>query len=106
MKRIVPKVNVIIMARNVMFVLLVLFGVFVSNVHLANHRAQSERDHEKRECEEITVPMCRGIGYNLTSMPNQFHHETQEEAGLEGKLSKNKNFFYACKRFTLPIDGH
>ncbi len=34
-------------------------------------------------CEEITIPMCRGIGYNWTSMPNSLHHETQEEAGLE-----------------------
>ncbi|XP_053206848.1 frizzled-8-like [Panonychus citri] len=35
------------------------------------------------KCEEINVPMCRGIGYNMTSMPNQFHHEKQDEAGLE-----------------------
>lgn len=34
-------------------------------------------------CEEITIPMCRGIGYNMTSMPNQLNHETQEEAGME-----------------------
>lgn len=34
-------------------------------------------------CEEITIPMCRGIGYNLTSFPNEMNHETQEEAGLE-----------------------
>ncbi|XP_065581330.1 frizzled-5-like isoform X2 [Artemia franciscana] len=34
-------------------------------------------------CEEISIPMCRGIGYNYTSMPNQFNHDTQEEAGLE-----------------------
>lgn len=34
-------------------------------------------------CEEISIPMCRGIGYNMTSMPNQLNHETQEEAGLE-----------------------
>ncbi|XP_074047607.1 frizzled-5 [Macrotis lagotis] len=34
-------------------------------------------------CQEITVPMCRGIGYNLTHMPNQFNHDTQDEAGLE-----------------------
>ncbi|KAL1128989.1 hypothetical protein AAG570_013521 [Ranatra chinensis] len=27
--------------------------------------------------------MCRGIGYNLTSMPNELNHDTQEEAGLE-----------------------
>lgn len=34
-------------------------------------------------CEEITIPMCRGIGYNLTSLPNELNHDTQEEAGLE-----------------------
>lgn len=34
-------------------------------------------------CEPITVPMCKGIGYNLTYMPNQFNHDTQEEVGLE-----------------------
>ncbi|XP_044737682.1 frizzled-2 [Chrysoperla carnea] len=34
-------------------------------------------------CEEITIPMCRGIGYNVTYMPNDLNHETQEEAGLE-----------------------
>uniref|UniRef100_A0AAU7EAZ1 Frizzled5/8 protein n=1 Tax=Terebratalia transversa TaxID=34513 RepID=A0AAU7EAZ1_TERTR len=35
------------------------------------------------ECQEITIPMCQGIGYNLTYMPNQFNHDSQEEAGLE-----------------------
>ncbi|XP_026733983.1 frizzled-2 isoform X2 [Trichoplusia ni] len=34
-------------------------------------------------CQEITIPMCRGIGYNLTSFPNALDHDTQEEAGLE-----------------------
>nr|XP_012144415.1 PREDICTED: frizzled-2-like [Megachile rotundata] len=34
-------------------------------------------------CEEITIPMCRGIGYNLTAMPNELNHDTQEEAGME-----------------------
>lgn len=24
------------------------------------------------------MPMCRGIGYNLTHMPNQFNHDTQD----------------------------
>ena len=38
--------------------------------------------HDGR-CEEITIPMCRGIGYNWTSMPNSLHHDSQEEAGLE-----------------------
>lgn len=39
-------------------------------------------DSESR-CEEITIPMCRGIGYNLTRMPNELNHDNQEEAGLE-----------------------
>lgn len=34
-------------------------------------------------CLEISVPLCRGIGYNYTYMPNQFNHDTQDEAGLE-----------------------
>ena len=38
---------------------------------------------DQRTCQEITIPMCRGIGYNLTYMPNQFNHDTQDEAGLE-----------------------
>lgn len=38
---------------------------------------------ERRKCEDIAVPMCRGLAYNKTSMPNQFSHEKQEEAGLE-----------------------
>lgn len=37
-------------------------------------------------CEEITIPMCRGIGYNMTSFPNALDHDTQDEAGLEVSL--------------------
>ncbi|CAI9727220.1 frizzled-5-like [Octopus vulgaris] len=44
---------------------------------------EGKEEEEKRKCEEITVPMCRDIGYNMTYMPNQFNQETQEEAGLE-----------------------
>ncbi|CAG0881813.1 unnamed protein product [Darwinula stevensoni] len=35
------------------------------------------------KCEEITMSMCNGIGYNYTRLPNIFNHETQVEAGLE-----------------------
>ncbi|VDN10772.1 unnamed protein product [Dibothriocephalus latus] len=35
------------------------------------------------KCVPIEIPMCKSIGYNLTYMPNEFNHETQEEAGLE-----------------------
>ncbi|XP_066958454.1 frizzled-5-like [Macrobrachium rosenbergii] len=43
---------------------------------------EGETAKESR-CEEITIPMCRSIGYNYTSMPNQFNHDSQDEAGLE-----------------------
>lgn len=44
-----------------------------------------EVEHSLRpeKCVPIEIPLCRNIGYNLTYMPNAFHHETQEEAGLE-----------------------
>ena len=37
----------------------------------------------KKKCEQIKIPMCQNIGYNLTSVPNMFNHDTQEEAALE-----------------------
>jgi len=37
----------------------------------------------EEKCEEISIPMCKEIGYNRTRLPNQFNHATQEEAGLE-----------------------
>lgn len=47
-------------------------------------RAQPVRAASKAiVCEPITVPMCKGIGYNLTYTPNQFNHDTQDEVGLE-----------------------
>ena len=39
--------------------------------------------NSKKKCEQIKIPMCQNIGYNLTSMPNMFNHDTQEEAALE-----------------------
>lgn len=38
---------------------------------------------DKQRCEEIKIPMCRGIGYNMTIFPNAMNHESQDEAGLE-----------------------
>ncbi|KAG7254424.1 LOW QUALITY PROTEIN: hypothetical protein CRUP_035484 [Coryphaenoides rupestris] len=44
---------------------------------------QQPQQHQHPTCQEISVPLCRGVGYNHTSMPNQFNHDTQDEAGLE-----------------------
>uniref|UniRef100_A0A8D3BQD0 Frizzled class receptor 8 n=1 Tax=Scophthalmus maximus TaxID=52904 RepID=A0A8D3BQD0_SCOMX len=62
------------------------------------------------QCQEISVPLCKGIGYNYTYMPNQFNHDTQDEAGLEVhqfwplveiKCSADLRFFL-CSMYT-PI---
>ncbi|KAK6310595.1 hypothetical protein J4Q44_G00186500 [Coregonus suidteri] len=62
------------------------------------------------QCQEISVPLCKGIGYNYTYMPNQFNHDTQDEAGLEVhqfwplveiKCSPDLKFFL-CSMYT-PI---
>ena len=34
---------------------------------------------EPGQCEEISIPMCKEIGYNFTRLPNQFNHESQDE---------------------------
>ncbi|XP_021435375.2 frizzled-5-like [Oncorhynchus mykiss] len=55
-----------------------LLALLLSQLPLLAHAASKDI-----VCEPITVPMCKGIGYNLTYMPNQFNHDTQEEVGLE-----------------------
>eukprot|EP00058_Branchiostoma_floridae_P013567 XP_002599055.1 hypothetical protein BRAFLDRAFT_122955 [Branchiostoma floridae] len=34
-------------------------------------------------CERITIPMCIGIGYNMTRMPNRLGHTSQTEAAIK-----------------------
>uniref|UniRef100_A0A674PKY2 Frizzled class receptor 9b n=1 Tax=Takifugu rubripes TaxID=31033 RepID=A0A674PKY2_TAKRU len=34
-------------------------------------------------CEPIVIPMCKGIGYNLTRMPNFMDHDDQMEADIK-----------------------
>ncbi|XP_078393568.1 frizzled-8a [Cetorhinus maximus] len=50
---------------------------------LALLRRSSGGASKELSCQEITVPLCKGIGYNYTYMPNQFNHDSQDEAGLE-----------------------
>ncbi|XP_043927901.1 frizzled-9-like [Protopterus annectens] len=41
-----------------------------------------ERGKEAK-CEPIEIPMCQGIGYNMTRMPNYMGHENQKEAAIK-----------------------
>ena len=57
--------------HSVVFTVLLLMGAF----HCASSKV--------RQCEKIKIPLCQGISYNFTYMPNMFNHDTQEEAALE-----------------------
>lgn len=61
-------------------VLILAFSVFAA---ASRSSPLMGHDSEEGKCEEITIPMCLGIGYNLTRMPNELNHDNQEEAGLE-----------------------
>ena len=37
---------------------------------------------DEGQCEEISIPMCKEIGYNYTRLPNQFNHESQDEVKI------------------------
>lgn len=72
-----------------MKVLLVLFVLALNNggftlQHGTTRISEAEDtipNHNK--CQPITIPICSGIPYNTTIMPNLQGHNTQEEAGLE-----------------------
>ncbi|XP_007891677.1 frizzled-8a isoform X2 [Callorhinchus milii] len=59
-----------------------LVGVYLLLALVGLHRAGAAAAKDL-SCHLITVPLCKGIGYNYTSMPNQFNHDSQDEAGLE-----------------------
>ncbi|CAK6439936.1 unnamed protein product [Pipistrellus nathusii] len=40
------------------------------------------RPGEDGRCQPIEIPLCRGIGYNLTRLPNLLGHAAQREAAL------------------------
>lgn len=42
----------------------------------------SSLDINSRKCERITIPMCKEMPYNYTSMPNLLGHFTQAEAAI------------------------
>ncbi|XP_052234928.1 frizzled-7-A-like [Dreissena polymorpha] len=44
---------------------------------------QKSKEKSVGRCEPIKVPMCQGLPYNETRMPNLLNHTNQEDAGLE-----------------------
>ncbi|XP_041504636.1 frizzled-9 [Microtus oregoni] len=46
-------------------------------------RFDPERGRGPVPCQAVEIPMCRGIGYNLTRMPNLLGHTSQGEAAAQ-----------------------
>lgn len=65
--------------KSAMKILIIVFSLMINTIQLAS----LDKVNQNGKCEEITVPMCRNMEYNMTSMPNQFNHETQAEAAME-----------------------
>lgn len=69
-------------------VLLLLPSGHVAYVENSNNAVVLESDPllsnaQPSSCELITIPLCEGIQYNTTIMPNLLGHAKQEQAGLE-----------------------
>ena len=71
---------------------------------------------DQHRCELITVPMCRNLAYNMTSMPNQFEHTSQSEAASEAHQfwalvefnCASELKFFLCSMYTpicIPGEG-
>ena len=75
-----------------------------------NIKNNNIKRQDQGKCQDISVPMCLNMPYNMTSMPNQFNHYTQHEAAMEAhqfyalveiNCSKDLRFFL-CSMYT-PI---
>ncbi|KAL3284713.1 hypothetical protein HHI36_018861 [Cryptolaemus montrouzieri] len=65
------------------FLITLLLLACVSHTTRSSIISHLDPTDQEGKCEPITIPMCLGIGYNSTRMPNELNHESQEEAGME-----------------------
>jgi frizzled protein 4 len=70
------------MARNQWLVFSVFSKVLLLLILELISRVESSTDSH-RTCEPIRIEMCRGLGYNVTGMPNMVGHELQQDAELQ-----------------------
>lgn len=64
-----------------LFVQTLLINLFVTLLCSRPLRA-NDADDGSIMCEDINVPMCKGIGWNVTALPNQFDHQKQEDVAI------------------------
>lgn len=83
-------------------------------VHIVAVRVSGATHKGLDMCEPIDIPLCAGMPYNMTRMPNHLHHSTQENARLAiepyGELVKQNCsvdlLFFLCAMFAPICTPH
>lgn len=86
----------------------------LSIVHIVTVRVSGTSHKGLDMCEPIDIPLCAGMPYNMTRMPNHLHHSTQENARLAiepyGELVKQNCsadlLFFLCAMFAPICTPH
>uniref|UniRef100_A0A0L8FPZ8 Uncharacterized protein n=1 Tax=Octopus bimaculoides TaxID=37653 RepID=A0A0L8FPZ8_OCTBM len=59
-------------------------GILSAAQSFSSRRANNPQAFPTHDrCEPITIPLCKGIQYNMTILPNILNHQKQDDAGLE-----------------------
>lgn len=88
--------------------------VILSVIHTVPVRVLASPHRGLDMCEPIEIPLCAGMPYNMTRMPNHLHHSTQENARLAiepyGELLKQNCsadlLFFLCAMFAPICTPH
>ena len=51
-----------------------------------NPITSSTSTRKNPKCEDITIPECKNLSYNMTQFPNRFQHENQKDAAMKMNL--------------------
>ncbi|CAB0039022.1 unnamed protein product [Trichogramma brassicae] len=77
-----------------------------SHNHHQNNHNNNKDDGDRAKCEPLRVPVCRGLRYNLTAMPNFMGHEDQlqaERAKVANVLTTKAKDFSLLWRYFLCV---
>lgn len=100
----------VVIKRTYRLLLLVLVGI----THSITVQVAGSSHRGLDMCEPIEIPLCMGMPYNMTRMPNHLHHSTQENARLAiepyGELVKQNCsadlLFFLCAMFAPICTPH
>ncbi|XP_060577338.1 secreted frizzled-related protein 3-like isoform X1 [Ruditapes philippinarum] len=99
-----------VVSRSRAVLVIIILGV----IHTLTVKVSASSHRGLDMCEPIEIPLCMGMPYNMTRMPNHLHHSTQENARLAiepyGELLKQNCsadlLFFLCAMFAPICTPH